>query len=134
AMGAGLPLPLLTDDPPRHTQLRSIVNKAFTTAMLKSTEPAVAAIANDLIGTLPDDADIDIVEQLTIPLPVTVIARMMGKPAKRREDFKRWSGALAGTLTGVSLEDRRAEMLEMAAYFRELIPQRRAKPSNDLVS
>ena len=53
---------LLTDDPPRHTQLRSIVNKAFTTAMLKSMEPDIAAIANDLIGALPDGRDVDIVD------------------------------------------------------------------------
>jgi cytochrome P450 len=112
-MGGALPLPLLTDDPPRHTQLRSIVNKAFTTAMLESMEPAVAVIANDLIGALPDDADVDIVRQLTIPLPVTVIARMMGIPEERREDFKRWSDALTGTLSGVSLEDRRVQMQEM---------------------
>ena len=134
AMGAALPLPTLTDDPPRHTQLRSIVNKAFTTAMLKSVEPDVTGIADDLVEALPIGADVDIVERLTTPLPVTVISRMMGIPEERRADFKRWSDALTGTLAGASPESRRAEMLEMAEFFRQLIPQRREQPGSDLVS
>ena len=134
AMGAALPLPTLTDDPPRHTQLRSIVNKAFTTAMLKSVEPDVTGIANDLVGALSIGNDVDIVEHLTTPLPVTVISRMMGIPEERKADFKRWSDALTGTLAGASPEARHAEMMEMAEFFRQLIPQRRRSPTNDLVS
>ncbi len=55
AMGAAMPLPTLTDDPPRHTQMRSIVNKAFTTSMLKGVEPDIGGIANDLVGALSTD-------------------------------------------------------------------------------
>ena len=134
AMGAALPLPTLTDDPPRHTQMRSIVNKAFTTAMLKRVEPDVAVIANDLVGALAVGCDVDVVEGLTIPLPVTVISRMMGIPEERQADFKRWSDALTGTLSGATDERRKSEFMEMATFFRELIAQRRATPSNDLVS
>jgi len=132
--GMGSQLPPLTDDPPRHTQLRSIVNKAFTTAMLKSMEGDICAIANDLVGALPRDADVDIVHALTTPLPVTVIARMMGIPEERKEDFKRWSDALTGTLAGASPQARQSEIMEMAAFFRGLIPERRGRTSNDLVS
>jgi cytochrome P450 len=134
AMGAALPLPTLTDDPPRHTQMRSIVNKAFTTAMLKRIEPDIGGIANDLVGALPMDGDVDIVEHLTTPLPVTVISRMMGIPEERKADFKRWSDALTGTLAGASQESRTTEMMEMAQFFRELIPERKRNPSNDLFS
>ncbi len=134
AMGAALPLPTLTDDPPRHTQMRSIVNKAFTTAMLKSIEPDIATIANDLVGALPADEHIDIVERLTTPLPVTVISRMMGIPESRKADFKRWSDALTGTLAGASPAARQAELMEMAQFFRELIPERKKNPSSDLFS
>ena len=132
--GGGIPLPPLVDDPPRHTQLRSIVNKAFTTAMLKSMEPDICAIAQSLVGALPSDADVDIVTSLTTPLPVTVIARMMGIPEERNEDFKRWSDALTGTLAGASPQSRESDIMEMAGFFRELIPVRRERPSNDLVS
>lgn len=134
AMGAAMPLPTLTDDPPRHTQMRSIVNKAFTTSMLKSVEPDIGTIANDLVGALPVEGDVDIVENLTIPLPVTVISRMMGIPEERKADFKRWSDALTGTLAGVTDERRKSELMEMAEFFRQLIAQRREHPSNDLVS
>jgi len=132
--GLGTQLPPITDDPPRHTQLRSIVNKAFTTAMLKSMEGDVCAIANDLVGALPRDRDVDIVQALTTPLPVTVIARMMGIPEERKEDFKRWSDALTGTLAGATQQARQSEIMEMAAFFRGLIPERRARPAGDLVS
>ena len=134
AMGAAVPLPTLTDDPPRHTQLRSIVNKAFTTAMLKSIEPDIERIANDLVGALPIRCDVDIVDRLTTPLPVTVISRMMGIPEARKADFKRWSDALTGTLAGASPAARQAELMEMAQFFRGLIPERKANPSNDLFS
>jgi cytochrome P450 len=134
AMGAGVPLPTLTDDPPRHTQLRSIVNKAFTTAMLKSIEPDIAGIANDLVEALPFGRDLDVVDRLTTPLPVTVISRMMGIPEARKADFKRWSDALTGTLAGASPAARQAELMEMAQFFRDLIPQRKAHPSSDLFS
>lgn len=134
AMGATVPLPTLTDDPPRHTQLRSIVNKAFTTAMLKSIEPDIAGIANDLVEALPFGSDLDIVDRLTTPLPVTVISRMMGIPEARKADFKRWSDALTGTLAGASPAARQAELMEMAQFFRDLIPERKAHPSSDLFS
>ena len=135
AMGnLGMPMPPIVDDPPRHTQLRSIVNKAFTTAMLKSMEGDISVIAGDLVAALPTGADVDIVRALTTPLPVTVIARMMGIPEARKDDFKRWSDALTGTLAGASPQSRQAEIMEMVVYFRELIPERRERPSNDLVS
>ncbi len=134
AMGAGgSPLPLLTDDPPRHTKLRGIVNKAFTTRMLKDLEPAIEEVVRDLIDRFTT-AELDVVEALTVPFPVIVISRMMGIPEERREDFKRWSDALTGTLAGVSLEDRKSEILEMAAFFQALIPERRAQPGDDLLS
>jgi cytochrome P450 len=135
AMGAGgQRLPLLTDDPPRHTQLRKLVDRAFTVRMLKSIEGWVAGLAEQMVAELPVGEPVDVVQRLTIPLPVAVIARMMGIPGERADDFKRWSDALTGTLAGASLADRQADMMQMAAYFAGLIPERRANPGDDLVS
>lgn len=135
AMGEqGSPLPLLTDDPPKHTQLRKLVDRAFTVRMLKRMEGWVAELAEEMVAGLPADEPIDIVQALTIPLPVAVISRMMGIPNERAEDFKRWSDALTGTLAGASLEDRQKDVLEMATFFQSLIPERRANPGDDLVS
>ncbi|MFT4677858.1 MAG: cytochrome P450 [Patiriisocius sp.] len=135
AMGnQGTVLPLLTDDPPRHTQLRGLVNKAFTVRMLKSIEPEMQRIAKQLVAKIEAGASIDIVTALTTPLPVAVISQMMGIPSDRAEDFKRWSDALTGTLAGSSMEEREQEIMEMAGYFHSLIADRRENPGDDLVS
>lgn len=135
AMGdGGSSLPLLSDDPPRHTQLRGLVNKAFTVRMLRFIESSVESIAHDLVAEIEPSKPVDIVKALTTPLPVAVISNMMGIPLDKGEDFKRWSDALTGTLAGTSLNDRESEIMEMAAYFGSLIPDRRGSPGNDLVS
>ena len=135
AMGeGGNPLPLLSDDPPRHTQLRGLVNKAFTVRMLRRIESSVESIAQDLVAEIEPGKSIDIVKALTTPLPVAVISDMMGIPIDKGEDFKRWSDALTGTLAGASITDRESEIMDMGAYFASLIPDRRENPGNDLVS
>ena len=135
AMGEqGTALPLLTDDPPKHTQLRALVDRAFTMRMLKLMEDWVEQLATEMVGNLPAGEPVDIVQALTIPLPVAVISRMMGIPAERTDDFKRWSDALTGTLAGASMEDRQQEILEMAAFFQDMIPTRRSAPGDDLIS
>jgi cytochrome P450 len=135
AMGEqGNPLPLLTDDPPTHTQLRKLVDRAFTNRMLKLMETWVESLAEEMVADLPVHEPVDIVQALTVPLPVAVISRMMGIPVERAEDFKRWSDALTGTLAGVSPEARMQDIMEMAAFFQSLIPERRENPGEDLVS
>lgn len=135
AMGEqGTALPLLTDDPPKHTQLRALVDRAFTARTLKQMERWVDDLATDMVAALPANEPIDIVQALTIPLPVAVISRMMNIPAARSEDFKRWSDALTGTLAGASMEDRQQDILEMATFFQNLIPDRRRVPGDDLIS
>jgi cytochrome P450 len=135
AMGEqGSALPLLTDDPPKHTQLRALVDRAFTMRTLKLMEDWVDDLAREMVERLPQGAPVDIVQVLTIPLPVAVISRMMDIPAERADDFKRWSDALTGTLAGASIEDRQQEILEMATFFQEMIPDRRGTPGDDLIS
>ena len=135
AMGEDLsPLPLLSDDPPRHTQLRGLVNKAFTVRMLRRIQSSVESIAKDLVAQIQPGKSVDIVKSLTTPLPVAVISDMMGIPIEKGEDFKRWSDALTGTLAGASITERESEIMEMGAYFGSLIPGRRENPGNDLVS
>ena len=134
AFGAGFRLPLLSDDPPRHSQLRALVDRAFTVRTLKAIEGRVAEIAAELVDEIEPDAAVDVVAALTTPLPVAVIAQMMGIPLERSDDFKRWSDALTGTLAGVSIESREREIFEMANFFRAMIGARRARPANDLVS
>lgn len=127
-------LPLLSDDPPRHTQLRAIVNKAFTSRTLKLIESSLDILVSELLEALPNNGPVDISGQFTSPLPVTVIAQMMAIPPSRNEDFKRWSDALTGTSEASNMTERMPDILEMSAYFQSLIPERRQNPGEDLIS
>ena len=132
--GPSLPFPLITDDPPRHTTLRGLLAKAFTPAAMETMRPAIEQLAAELAGGIEPGEEVDIVAALTTPLPVTVIARMMGVPEARRADFKRWSNAVLGIQTGPLDADRIALLIELRDYFAEVAEARRAKPGEDLVS
>lgn len=138
SMGEGeqqaMALPLLTDDPPRHTQLRSIVNKAFTSKTLKDIESTVTELVGEQLNVIQGKTDIDISAEFTTPLPVYVIARMMGIPPDRATDFKRWSDALTGTSEASDLTERMPDIMEMAEFFQAQIPMRRETPGEDLIS
>ena len=130
----GLRLPLVSDDPPRHSMLRGLLAKAFTPAAMEGMRPAIAQLARDLVAAIPAGEQIDIVAALTTPLPVTVIAGMMGVPARRHGDFKRWSNAIV-RITYEQLDaDGAATMMELQRYFAELAGERRTAPGDDLVS
>jgi cytochrome P450 len=135
AMGDnGLRLPLLSDDPPRHASLRGLLSKAFTPARIAQMRPAITALANDLVAAIEPGREVDIVAALTMPLPVTVIARMMGIPESDGERFKRWSTAITGLMGGPLSPERAQALVELRDYFLRVIADRRAAPGHDLVS
>ncbi|MFI5307673.1 MAG: cytochrome P450 [Polyangiales bacterium] len=135
AMGGGtFSLPLLTDDPPRHSSLRGLVSKAFTPGRIEAMRPEIEALAKDLVARIEPDREVDIVAELTTPLPVTVIARMLGIPESDRERFKRWSDAITGLMGGPLGPERAQNMIELRDYFLGALEARRRAPGNDLVS
>ena len=138
SMGEGetqaMSLPMLTDDPPRHTQLRAIVNKSFTSRAMKLMEQEIADLVNDLLDTIDSRSPVDITTKFTMPLPVSVIAQMMGIPPALKNDFKRWSDALTASGEATDLADRMPDVMEMAGFFQSLIPDRRENPGEDLIS
>tara|TARA_B100000676_G_scaffold294778_1_gene333132 strand:+ start:10201 stop:11346 length:1146 start_codon:yes stop_codon:yes gene_type:complete len=127
-------LPLLTDDPPRHTKLRAIMNKAFTSRAMKLMENEVRNMSNDLLDKLDISKPVDIAHEFTIPLPISVISQLMGIPFERKDDFKRWSDALTGTGSETEIEKRMPEIINMRNYFLSLIPLRKESPGDDLIS
>ena len=127
-------LPLLHDDPPIHTQLRSLVNRSFTSRVMKDIESSVDQVVQALLEAIDPDHPVDIAQALTIPLPVALIADFMGIPFERKDDFKRWSDSLTGTGTAKTMEERMPDIVEMMAFFRDEIPARRANPGEDLIS
>ena len=129
---------MLMLDPPDHTRLRGLVAQAFTPRAIEALEPRIAAIAEELLAPLADGATFDLMDTLATPLPVTVIAEMLGVDPRDRAAFKRWSDDVARTLepTLTDGELRRAQRSarELADYFRGMIAERRRAPREDLLS
>ncbi|WP_047153464.1 cytochrome P450 [Aneurinibacillus tyrosinisolvens] len=132
---------ILTMDPPRHTQLRALVNKAFTPKIVSDLAPHIASITNDLLDTVQGSGKMDTVHNLAVPLPVIVIAELLGVPPEDRKLFKEWSdilvkGADVNTDEAFNrvIAEKEQAMEELNAYFTKIIEQRRRQPREDLIS
>jgi cytochrome P450 len=128
--------PLLGDDPPRHTALRGLLQKAFTRGRIEAMRPAIETIARDLTAAIRPGETTDLVSALSSPLPVIVIARMLGVPENDRETFRQWSNRFAGAADGEEGpgEDQMVALMEMSAYLGMELAKRRAQPGEDLIS
>ncbi|HZC05007.1 MAG TPA: cytochrome P450 [Ktedonobacterales bacterium] len=127
---------MISSDPPRHRRLRNLVTQAFTPRAVARLEPRISAIATDLLDRLRARRyeQVDFIEEFAAPLPVIVIAELLGVPAERRADFRRWSDTLVsngGERGWASLADAQREM---SSFFGQMIAQRRAEPRDDLIS
>ena len=129
---------MITKDPPAHTRLRKLVSKAFTPRMVSQLEPHIRAITDELLDAVIDKGAFDLVQDLAYPLPVIVIAEMLGVDPERRDDFKRWSDDVIHIVAAGQNEERMAQYMEsweaFKAYFVEMIEVRRRAPREDLVS
>lgn len=132
--GAAFRLPLVGDDPPRHASLRGLLSKAFTPGRIAQMRPEITALADHLVAAIEPGREVDIVAALTMPLPVTVIARMLGIAESDRERFKRWSNAIVGLMGGPVSPERAQALVELRDFFLGVLADRRAAPGNDLVS
>ncbi|MCY1007852.1 cytochrome P450 [Nannocystis pusilla] len=133
---------MFNSDPPEHTRLRKLVSAAFTPRAMTQLEGRVQQIAGRLIEAILRRETFDVVEDLAIPLPVTVIAEMLGVDPARGADFKRWSDDLI-TLSRLARERRGSanESVRLVASRREfyghmqaMIAARRESPRDDLIS
>jgi cytochrome P450 len=128
---------LIATDPPDHTTLRRLVSRAFTPRAISALEPRLRALCGELVDGLLQDLErgpADLVSSVAMPFPVTVIAELLGIPAERRDDFKRWSDALVGSLAGeADLRGARDAMIELTGFVVEQIERRRREPSDDLI-
>ena len=138
---AALPDPsdytLLFLDPPDHTRLRGLVNKAFTRRAVNALEPRIRGLVHSLLDEV-DPGGFDLMEAVASPLPVIVIAEMLGVPAEDRARFRVWSAQRARLLEP-TIGAREREVGAEAGrafndYFRPIIQARRADPENDIVS
>src|SRR5216683_290716 len=90
---------MLVSDPPDHTRLRSLVQKAFTPRMIDQLRPRIVAVVGELLERMAErPGPVDLISELAYPLPVVVIAELLGVPAEDRVHFQEWSGVLAASL------------------------------------
>jgi cytochrome P450 len=129
---------VINSDPPIHTRLRKLVSRDFTPRAIRELEPRVRALTNGLLDELARKGHFDLVADFAIPLPVRIIASILGIPGERYETFKRWSDTLIELTSlppGTPMADSvRTNLTEMRAYFAEEIERRRRHPGADLMS
>jgi cytochrome P450 len=131
---------MLFSDPPDHTRLRALVSKGFTPRVVAQMRPHIQQIVDHLLDAVQARGELELIADLAYPLPVTVIAELLGVPIERREQFKRWSEGIAAFIGGTT--EPEAEMLaralrsveEMSAYFSALAAERRREPRDDLLT
>ena len=129
---------MLALDPPDHTRLRRLVNRAFTPRSVAKLEDFIRATAHRLIDMLEEADEFDLMKAFAAPLPTIVIARMIGVPERDLNRFKVWSSRLARALEPI-LSAEEQELVyrsdqQLAEYFTAIIEQRRREPRDDLVS
>ncbi len=130
---------MLSSDPPNHTRLRRLVSKAFTPRAVENLRPRIQQIVDQLLDEARGQRELELVSQLAYPLPVIVIAEMLGVPPEDRARFKQWSDAVVATLGGPFapanvMEEARRSIEELAAYFSHFMADRRRQPRDDLIS
>lgn len=130
---------MLFRDAPTHTRLRGNVSHAFTPRTMERLKPKIQAIADHLAKRMAEESEPDLIASYAFPLPVIVIAEMLGVPPEDRELFKTWSHTFARILEGGDRPPEFAQQASTAAreitdYFRLLIAERRSAPCEDMIS
>ncbi|MEU1269907.1 cytochrome P450 [Streptomyces sp. NPDC005799] len=129
---------MLDLEPPDHTRIRRLVSKAFTPRTVEQLKPYVSELAGDLVDRLVEKGGGDLLADVAEPLPVAVIAQMLGIPEADRAPLRPWSADICGMYELNPSEEtaRRAVQasVEFSDYLRELIAERREEPGDDLIS
>ncbi|WP_433146677.1 cytochrome P450 [Actinomadura nitritigenes] len=129
---------MLDVEPPTHTRLRRLVSKAFTARMVEGLRPTIRRLAGELAGTLAAKGGGDLLAEVAEPLPVNVIAEMLGVPVADRPLLRPWSADICGMyeLNPPEEVQRTAvrAAVEFSDYLRDLARSRRREPRDDLIS
>jgi pimeloyl-[acyl-carrier protein] synthase len=126
-------------DPPDHTRLRGLVNKAFTPHMIATLEGAIVTTTEELLGAAESNGQMDIIRDFAYPLPATVIALMLGVPLGDRSQFISWANDIAAYSGTGKADPLRAQTAQRSVsalntYFHKLVEERRVHPQEDLIS
>jgi cytochrome P450 len=129
---------MLFTDPPDHTRLRALANRAFTPRRVEALRPRIAAIVDEQLAEV-DEGEWDLIEGLAYPLPVIVIAEILSLPPADRALFKRWSDDVIAVAAGVGDDHERRERAlrsahALAEYFAALVTELKVHPNDTLLS
>ena len=137
----GAPRPsVVTSDPPVHTALRNVVNRGFTPRQISVWKPEVEKIVDDCVATMRAKKNFDLVADLSNPMPVIVIANVLGVDPSRYPDFRKWATIITQGMNGSKRHlgfggsGAAAASAEMSAYLAEIIARKTSDAGNDLVS
>jgi cytochrome P450 len=129
---------LLFLDPPDHTRIRGLVSKAFTPRRVEALRPRIAQICAGLLDDAAERGSLDVVADLGYVLPVTVICELLGVPTEDRDQFGPWSSdasrLLDGHIDDATLQRGVLGLMRIVNYLNHLFDERRARPSDDLIS
>ncbi len=129
-------------DPPRHTKLRALISRAFTPRVVANLEPRIRELSRQLLDRTIECGEMDLAADFAVPLPMLVIAEMLGVPAADWPRYKRWSDVilkLANTIStdeeaARTVQEYRAVTAEMRAFLPGLIAQQRSAHQDDLLT
>lgn len=128
---------MLELEPPRHTRLRNLVLRAFTSRRIAGLAPDIAALATELAEACPP-GEFDLLKTFAQPLPVRIIARLLGVPETMAPDLLAWSNAMVGMYMAGrtrAMEDRAVAATEaFVSFLRAYVEERRARPADDLIT
>jgi cytochrome P450 len=127
---------MLETDPPDHERLRALVSKAFTPRLIERMRPRIQAIVDSLLDAVEDKGEMDLIDDYAFPLPITVIAELLGVPSEDRNKFRAWSdAAVSGNATAEYLEKVLVpHMQAFSDYLLEMFEEKRENPTDDLIS
>lgn len=125
---------LIFTDPPRHRQLRKLINSAFTRRRVAVLEPKVREIVSGILDDIAPGSVHEFAEEIAAPLPTRIIAELIGAPPDDWEQFRAWSDAATGTADPEIDLDPVVALGQLHEYFRKLIGARRSEPRDDMLS
>ncbi len=129
---------MLNSDPPDHTRVRKLVNKAFTPRRIAALRAHIEQVVDELLAPLENAGAMDVIAALAAPLPAIVIAELLGVPPQDHLRFKSWAAEIVAGVGQATLADRRtanaAAVQNLFAYLGEIIAARRENPRDDLIS
>jgi cytochrome P450 len=133
-----MPSTIISSDPPHHEAMRSTVNRGFTPRRIGAWEKRVRELSEECVRGAGDEESFDVIDRLAAPLPMRIIAEILGVDSNRISDFRRWSTGIIDVVSGSARAKSPGHALDMGGqlfrYMRSVVDARRKEPTDDLIS